>query len=60
MVLNGYEDVDRNILFSLKKDSRIRGHEITLVKDQCRLEISRGIRSHRGQLMNGTNDLQIV
>ena len=40
---------DRNILmcfamieiliFSLKKDSRTRGHEVTLVKDQCRLDI---------------------
>ena len=27
------------MFFSLKKDSRTRGHEVTLVKDQCRLEI---------------------
>ena len=27
------------MLFSLKKDSRTRGHEVKLVKDQCRLEI---------------------
>ena len=35
----GYENIDRNIFFSHKKDSRNRGHEITLVKDQCRLDI---------------------
>ena len=29
------------IFFSLKKDSRTRGHEVTLVKDQCRLDISK-------------------
>ena len=27
------------IFFSLKKDNRNRGHEVTLVKDQCRLDI---------------------
>ena len=27
------------MFFSLKKDSRTRGHEVKLVKDQCRLEI---------------------
>ena len=38
-ILNGYENNDRNIFFSLKKESRTRGHEVTLVKDQCRLDI---------------------
>ena len=38
-ILNGYKNVDRNMFFSLKKDSRTRGHEVTLVKDQCRLYI---------------------
>ena len=38
-ILNGSENVDRNMFFSLKKDSRTRGHEVTLVKDQCRLDI---------------------
>ena len=38
-ILNGYENIDRNIVFSLKKDNRTRGHEVTLVKDQCRLDI---------------------
>ena len=30
---NGYENIDRNMFFSLKKDSRTRGHEVKLVKD---------------------------
>ena len=45
-ILNGYENIDRNMFFSLKKDSRTRGHEVKLVKDQCRLDFT---RSHRGQ-----------
>ena len=28
-ILNGYENIDRNIFFSLKKDSRTKGHEVT-------------------------------
>ena len=28
-----YENIDRNLLFSLKKDSRTRRHEVKLVKD---------------------------
>ena len=39
-ILNGYENIDRNI-FSLKKDNRTRGHELTIVKDQCRLDIEK-------------------
>ena len=38
-ILNGYENIDINMFFSLKKDSRTRGHEVKLVKDQCRLDI---------------------
>ena len=38
-ILNGYENIDRNMFSSLKKDSRTRGHEVKLVKDQCRLDI---------------------
>ena len=38
-ILNGYENIDRNMFFSLKKDSRTRGHEVKLVKVQCRLDI---------------------
>ena len=37
--MNGYENIYRNILFSLKKNSRTRGYEVTLAKDQCRLDI---------------------
>ena len=37
--LRGYENIDRNMFLSLKKDSRTRGHEVKLVKDQCRLDI---------------------
>ena len=31
-ILNGYKNIDRNTFFSLKKDSRIRGHEVSVVK----------------------------
>ena len=27
--------------FSIKKDSRTRGHEVALVKDQCRLDVQK-------------------
>ena len=33
--------------FSLKKDSRTRGHEVKLVKDQCRLDIRKYLFSQR-------------
>ena len=35
------------ICLSLKKDSRTRGHEVKLVKDQCRLDIRKHSFSHR-------------
>ena len=35
------------IVFSLKKDSRTGGHEVTLVKDQCRLDIKKYSFSQR-------------
>ena len=38
-ILSGFENINRNIFFSLKKDSKTSGHEVTLVKDQCRLNI---------------------
>ena len=46
-ILNGYENIDRNMFFSLKKDSRTRGHEVKL-----RINVdwtSGSTRSHRGQ-----------
>ena len=36
-----------NMFFSLKKDSRTRGHEVKLVKDQCRLDIRKHSFSQR-------------
>ena len=38
-ILNGYENIDRNIFFSVKEERRTRGHGITLAKKQCRLDI---------------------
>ena len=38
-IVNGYEDVDRNMLFKLKEGSRTRGHKAALVKEQCRLDM---------------------
>ena len=46
-ILNGYENIDRNMFFSLKKDSRTRGHEVKLVNDQCRLDIRKYSFSQR-------------
>ena len=46
-ILNGYENIDRNVFFSLKKDSRTRGHEVKLVKDPCRLDITKHSFSQR-------------
>ena len=39
--------VDRNMFFSLKKDSRTRGHEVKLVMYQCRLDIRKFLFSQR-------------
>ena len=45
--LNGYENIDRNMFFSLKKNSRTRGHEVKLVNNQCRLDIRKYSFSQR-------------
>ena len=37
-ILNRYENIDGNIVFSVKKE-RTRGHGVTLPKKQCRLDI---------------------
>ena len=37
--LNGYENIDRNISFSVKEERRAIGHGITLAKKQCILDI---------------------
>ena len=36
-----------DIDFSLKKENGNRGHEVTLVKDKCRLEIRKDSFLHR-------------
>ena len=46
-IVNGYENIDRNISFSPKSDSRTRGHEIKFVKNQCKLNIRKYSFSQR-------------
>ena len=38
-IMNGYENIDRNIFVSVKEERRTRGYGITLAKKQCRLDI---------------------
>ena len=54
-ILNGYENIDRNVFFSLKKDSRTRRHEVKLVEDQCGLDIRKYLFSQR--TINESNKL---
>ena len=42
-IVNGYEDVDRNMFFKLKEGSRTRGHKAALVKEQCRLDMRKSL-----------------
>ena len=37
-ILNEYENIDRNVLFSVKEE-RTRGHGVTLANKHCRLDI---------------------
>ena len=46
-IVNGYEDVDRNMFFKLKEGSRTRGHKAALVKEQCSLDMKKYSFSHR-------------
>ena len=46
-IVNGYEDVDKNMFFKLKEGSRTRGHKATLVKEQCRLDMRKYSFSQR-------------
>ena len=46
-ILDGYENIDRNICISLKKDTRTRRHDVTLLKDQCGLDIRKYSFSQR-------------
>ena len=36
-ILIGYENIDRNIVFTVKEERRTIGHGVTLAKKQCRL-----------------------
>ena len=46
-IVNGYENVDRNMFFKLKEGSRTRGHKAALVKKQCRLDMRKYSFSQR-------------
>ena len=46
-IVNGYEDVDRNMFFKLKEGSRTRGNKAALVKEQCRLNMRKYSFSQR-------------
>ena len=46
-ILNGCENIDRNIVFSVKEKRRTRGHGVTLAKKQCRLDIRKFSFSQR-------------
>ena len=46
-IVNGYEDVDRNMFFKLKEGSRTRGHKAALVMEQCRLDMRKYSFSQR-------------
>ena len=46
-IVNGYEDVDRNMFFKLKEGSTTRGHKAALVKEQCRFDMRKYSFSQR-------------
>ena len=46
-IVNGYEDVDRDMFFKLKEGSRTRRHKAALVKEQCRLDMRKYSFSQR-------------
>ena len=46
-IVNGYEDVDRNVFFKLKECSSTRGHKAALVKEQCGLDMRKYSFSQR-------------
>ena len=46
-ILNGYENIDRNMFFTVKEERRTRGHGVTLAKKQCRLDIRKFSFSQR-------------
>ena len=46
-ILNGYEHIDSNICFKIKESKITRGHNFTLVKKQCRLDVRKFSFSQR-------------
>ena len=46
-ILNGYENIDSNIFFKIKKRKITRGHNFTLVKKQSRLDVRKYSFSQR-------------
>ena len=46
-IVNGYEDVDRNMFFKLKEGSNTRGHKAALVKEQYSLDMRKYSFSQR-------------
>ena len=46
-ILNGYENIDRNIFVTVKEERRTTGHGATLAKKQCRLYIRKVLFSQR-------------
>ena len=53
-IVNGYEDVERNMFFKLKEVGRTRGHKAALVKEQCRLDMR---KSFSQRVINEWNKL---
>ena len=46
-IVNGNEDIYRNMFFKIKEGTRIRRHKAALVKEQCRLDMRKYSFSHR-------------
>ena len=57
-ILNGYENINRNTLFSVKDERRTREHGVTLAKKQCRVDIRKYSFSQR--TVNKWNRLSAV
>ena len=53
-IVNGYEDIDRNMFFKLKDGCRTKGHKAALVKEQYKLDMRKYSFSQR-VIMNGIN-----
>ena len=55
-IVNGYEDIDRNMFFKLKEGSKTRGHKAALVKKQCRLDMRKYSLSQMNEWNKLSND----